>query len=388
MKKNISTVELDGQIYSVVSCIGVPTQKNWQLLEEVSNRSFFLSWPWIDTWSTTHANKAVTLYVYTKENGLIGAGVFHESKRTRFGIIIRQLYLHQTGCANQDVVCLEYNDILADKVYQNTIRRIMLAYLTQNSNIKFDEIILSGLTGEIANEWQQVAYECSSNYTTHTVASAQSAYVDIAALHKSNNLASTDLREKYLTSLGKSTRASIRRSIRLYEKKGKLELHVAQSPEQAWQFLSNAQLYHRKRWGKAAFDYKAYKEFHQYLIRKNFDKGCIDAVYVTCGQEPVGWLYNFIDCGQVYYYFGAFNFDDSKIDSKFKPGLVTHTLAVERYLGMGLSVYDFMGGNLAYKFNLGQQGVDIVTIALQRVKSIPIRIERSARYMKQKLRAK
>jgi CelD/BcsL family acetyltransferase involved in cellulose biosynthesis len=164
---------------------------------------------------------------------------------------------------------------------------------------------------------------------------------------------------------------------------GTLRLHVAQDASEAWHMLQAAQPLHKQRWGKAALEYECYHTFHKELIHSSFATGCLDVLRVDCGDTPIGWLYNFIYDNRVYYYFGAFDFDSE--NAKLKPGLVTHTLAIEHYAKKGLGVYDFMAGNLRYKFNLGQVGSPIRTVALQNPAPI-IRVEHAARAVKRLLR--
>jgi CelD/BcsL family acetyltransferase involved in cellulose biosynthesis len=71
---------------------------------------------------------------------------------------------------------------------------------------------------------------------------------------------------------------------------------------------------------------------------------------VTAGDTVIGVLLNFVHRGHVYAYQNGFTYSD---DSRLKPGLVSHALAVVHYRQQGCSAYHFMAGDGRYKTSLG-----------------------------------
>lgn len=369
-------MRIEKDFYTVVKTSQIPREDVWVRLAQQSRGSFFLSWSWLHSWIAMHVRMPIVLSVYTPCAQLVGCCIFNTATRYRFGLPVRQLRLHQTGLADQDIICLEYNDVLCMPGHENQVRHAVAKYLFQDSALAFDEVVLSGVTRDVAKSWHEAVHFQASLYV---VSEAGSAYVDLRALNRGH-----DPKEAYLATLGKSTRANIRRSFRLYEDIGAVRLEVAHDSTQAWQMLEMAQPLHKQRWGRAALEYPGYAAFHRHLIEHGFAEGVVDVLCVRCGEKPIGWLYNFIYEGRVYYYFGAFDFDPKQ--PKLKPGLVTHTLAIAYYVQKGMHVYDFMAGDLRYKRNLGTPGPDILTIALQ--KSTPtIALERCCRKVKRKLQS-
>jgi len=74
----------------------------------------------------------------------------------------------------------------------------------------------------------------------------------------------------------------------------------------------------------------------------------------------------------------------SETDSALKPGLLGHSLCIQRYIDKGMDYYDFMGGEARYKQSLGTESIPIFQVSLQR-DMIKFRLERSARLIKHKI---
>jgi CelD/BcsL family acetyltransferase involved in cellulose biosynthesis len=63
----------------------------------------------------------------------------------------------------------------------------------------------------------------------------------------------------------------------------------------------------------------------------------------------VGILYNYVVQRKVFFYQSGFTYLS---DNRVKPGLVTHTEAINYYLGRSLDEYDFLAGDSQYKQSL------------------------------------
>jgi CelD/BcsL family acetyltransferase involved in cellulose biosynthesis len=203
---------------------------------------------------------------------------------------------------------------------------------------------------------------------------------------RANGVADAD---GYVATLGKSTRSQIRRSLKLYKQRGALSLDVAESLSEAQAFLAELGTHHEAKWNAAgqlgATQKEDYMRFHARMMDRAYGEDCdngVEFLRARAGDHSFGWLYNFVDRGNVLFYLSGFAFEE---DNKLKPGLVTHTLAIEHHLKAGMDVYDFMGGDNRYKMNMGQPGPDVVAYALQR-KTMPMMLESAARGLKARLR--
>ena len=328
----------------------------WTELEARSDRSFFLSWTWIGTWLSM-IDCRPELLVAHRHGDIVGLGLMRARRKTRHGLLpIWTVFLNQTGDDHQDVITIEYNDVLADRRYHAPVRQACLRFLIDHGRFggrKAGEVVLGGIEGKLQNPIERLGRP------VHERAAAGSAFVDLKALRHDG--------KPFLQGLKTSTARRVRRSLALYRDRGPLELRTAGTVDEALAFLDRCGAFHQTRWtarGKpGAFAYPFFVDFHRRLIRTALPLGQVELVEVAAAGEPIGYLYNFLDRGRVSYYFSGFRFED---DNRLKPGLVCHTLCIERHLERGMDVYDFMAGDQRYKLELGQPGPEIVSFAIQR----------------------
>ena len=328
----------------------------WRELETRADRSFFLSWSWIGTWLAA-VDSRPDLIIARLDGAVVALGLVQARLKIRHRVLpVWSLYLHQTGDEDQDVVTIEYNDFLIDRAHQDQARRACLQFLIDHGDVggrEVGEVILGGLDGRLRED------VAALGRPVHERAEAGSAYVDLLALRQSG--------KPFLDTLKTSTARRIRRSMALYRDKGALELNVAADVDEALDFFERCGALHQARWtsrGKpGAFGHPFYVAFHRRLIGTALPERKVELVRVSVAGDDIGYLYNFLDRGCVYYYFSGFRFED---DNRLKPGLVCHTLCIERHREDGMNVYDFMGGDQRYKLELGQRGPDIVSLAVQR----------------------
>lgn len=368
---------LDAKLYGLSDISALEAE--WRDLETRADRAFFLSWTWIGTWLETFTVSPWVIRVCDSSNRVIGLGIFSEASETRKKIIrAKQLRLHETGDPEQDVITIEYNTILAERGMEQAVWFAAMKALNGQDAPKWDEVIVGGATDAEAALFSQLGL------TVHRRAEAASAFVDLAGLREKGIVDA----DGYIATLGKSTRAQIRRSMKLYRKRGELELDVAGSLSEAREFLAELSPHHEAKWNAAgqrgATQKEEYMRFHTRMIERAYAPDCsngVEFLRARAGDHSFGWLYNFVDRGRVLFYLSGFVFED---DNKLKPGLVTHALAIEHHLQAGMEAYDFMGGENRYKSSMGQKGPDVVAYALQR-KTLPMMLERAARELKAKL---
>ena len=346
----------------------------WTDLEARSDRSFFLSWTWIGTWLSM-IDCCPELLVARRRGDIVGLGLVRARRKTRHRLLpIWTVFLNQTGDDYQDVITIEYNDILADRSCHASVRQACLRFLIDHDRFggrKAGEVVLGGIDGRLQYPIERLGRPILER------AAAGSAFVDLKTLRQEG--------KPFLQGLKPSTARRVRRSLALYRERGPLELRAAASLDEALVFFDRCGLFHQARWtarGKpGAFAYPFFVDFHRRLIRTALPTGQAELVEVAAAGEPIGYLYNFLDRSRVSYYFSGFRFED---DNRLKPGLVSHTLCIERHLERGMDVYDFMAGDQRYKLELGQPGPEIVSFAIQRPNWM-LAAERPLRRFKQKL---
>lgn len=327
----------------------------WRDLETRADRSFFLSWPWIGTWLET-IDCRPDLVTARLDGEVVGLGLVQARLKTRHRLLpIWTLFLHQTGDEDQDVVTIEYNDFLIDRRFRDMVRSLCLQALIDHGEFggrKIGEVVLGGLDGTLREPIETLGRPVQERAETG------SAFVDLDALRSTS--------KPFPATLKATTRRRIKRSMALYEERGALELKAATDVDEALHFFETCGALHQTRWTSrgrpGAFAYPFYVAFHRRLIEAALPLGKVELLEISAGGQPIGYLYNFLDRGRVLYYLSGFRFE---ADNRLKPGLVCHSLAIERHRSGGMDVYDFMGGDQRYKLELGQPGVDIVHLAIQ-----------------------
>jgi CelD/BcsL family acetyltransferase involved in cellulose biosynthesis len=345
----------------------------WRKLEARSDASFFLSWHWIGCWLATIATRPWLLVARYGEQ-VVGLALLSLAVVRRHRILrVPTLYLNQTGDEGQDVITIEYNDILADRTLAPAVRQACLEHLLATERLDGQRIDAIAWRGAEESVLERLA---GIKLSWRLIAEAPSAAVDLAAIRASGR--------PFLAHVSANTRRQIRRAMALYEERhGPLRLEAARDVEEGLRFFHAAGELHQARWvprGKpGAFAIPFYIRFHERLIREALPEEAVELVRVTAGEEPIGYLYNFLYRGRVYYYFSGFGYVAS--DNRLRPGLVSHTLCIERHLAREMEVYDFMAGDSRYKTNLAHAGARMVGIVIERPK-LPLRAEAAIRSMK------
>jgi len=351
--------------------------QKWRELEQRASCSFFQSWTWVGTWlSCLPAPLDLYLLEVVDREQVIGLAVFGARNlvRRRF-VRSRALLLHETGAKELDHMAIEYNSILAEygrerEVIQTAVKCIEAA------DILWDELMLSGVDALHFEEWQSAA----RGMGWHLVYREQSSchYVDLEAVRKAGG--------DYLALLSSNTRQQIRRSIKAYGSPGALRVSVATTADAALEYLHGLQALHNARWqsrGKdGAFPSEFTRQFHERLVRDAAARGEVELLRVTAGEEIVGYLYNFVKNGHVYFYQSGFQYDE---DAKLRPGLVCHYLAVMHDLKVGHRIYDFLAGPQRYKQSLGTAHVNMYWISFQKPRLV-FAMERLLQHAKRTIR--
>jgi CelD/BcsL family acetyltransferase involved in cellulose biosynthesis len=326
----------------------------WRELEERADSSFFQTWDWIGCW-IEEAQIAPFVLTGRKGSTIVALGVLQPSRQHRHLIVTTDaLLLQHLGQKDKDAVTIEYNGFLLDRTVDQGALKACVAFLfNAESTPCIDELHLKGVPQNYQHQVQAVGIRKV-----------------VMARYPSWNVNLDRIRESgrgYLDILGTSTRYQIRRSIRLYEARGKLRAIRARDVQEALGFFDAMknlhQIYWRRRGQPGSFSYSFFERFHRTLIGDCVPRGTVEMFQITAGDEPIGYLYNFVHRGRVLAYQSGFLYEK---DPKLKPGLVSHYLCIERHLQEGAHVYDFMAGESQHKCVLGEPGSDMLDLVLQR----------------------
>ena len=285
-----------------------------------------------------------------------------------------RIHIHQKGNEVCDQIWTEYNGLLVSDEHRTSAISAAMTYL-QASFPDWDELVVGAVTKEEAD-----ILESTSALNRHDLWCCAVFGVDLQKVAENES--------GYLANLSKNTRYQIRRSLKLYEEStGAIQLLPAQDLSEALTYLEEVAHFHLARWGReigeSGFANPGFVKFHQNLIKESWGNQQIDFIKILSGDRVLGYFYNFLYRGTVYFYLSGLC---PETDPKLKPGLSSHSLCIQNYADKGFKYYDFMGGDDRYKASLGEQQGELYQISLQRNR-LKFKIENLLRKIKQSIKA-
>ena len=317
---------------------------DWRgLAARADNATPFQSPAWLAVWLPRAARHATLWVARAEAEGRVQAlGVFGVRRRGLRGGIAR---LSETDEAALDDLYVEYNDLLLAEDAPSETRRLVLAALFER--LPAQEIVLRNAPPPM----RQAAL----------AAGREAGWVVRVAMENPCYGRRLDAPP----AISRNTRQQVARARRLYEARGALHLNVADTPAAraaAFPILTHL---HAEVWqargSEGVFARAAIRTFHEALLER--DDAPVEILVATCAGRPIGALHMLMSEDTAHQYQSGFA---SEADNKLKPGLVTHSLAMEHYAARGLSVYDMMAGEARYKQSLGEPLRRLSTIEMQR----------------------
>ncbi|MBV9375772.1 MAG: GNAT family N-acetyltransferase [Alphaproteobacteria bacterium] len=344
----------------------------WRRLEAVGNASFFTSWHWMGTLLAALPPTSRPKLLRGCANGatvalaLLGA----DDTRRRHGLVrSRGLFVNETGDPRFDSLTIEHNGILAAAEWELSIWSELVSWFA-GLHGEADELHIGGSLRRLP-EAAIHRYGLGCQET-----SVPSYSVDLSRLQPSGG-------ELYPV-LSANARQQLRRAVRHFERFGALRLSEAANTAEAFSFFDAMKRLHCASWerrGKPhSFTGEFFEPFHRLLIERSFDAGGTQLLQVSAGDRVIGYLYNFRLGNRVYAYQSGF--DDA--DSRERPGVVTHFLAIRHAFRSGAQVYDFMAGHNRLKASFATQCEPMLWQIVQQ-RRLAFRLEHLARRLKQTL---
>ena len=340
----------------------------WRELQAQAEPNFFTGWTWIGCWldhlGPAHQPALVRVHL-GQELVALAVLVPQRARRLRWWPS-HALHLHATGQREWDDITVEHNGWLVRRGLEEQAQAAVASQLWALAP-SVDQVCLPGVAAG-HERWRDAPppVACVREMS-------EPAYrVDLSPLRASGRA--------FLDTVGPQTRAAVRRSLRLYQDLGEVLISPAVDVPQALQFLERLKDFHQKTWTArgqpGAFANPLFERFHQRLIAAAWPAGQVQLLRVTAGSAEVGYLYNFVEAGQMLAYQSGFHF--GLTERNHHPGLVTHALAVQQALEAGLDGYDFLAGQARYKQQLSHQTYTTATFTLHRP-SLGLRLEQAWR---------
>lgn len=300
----------------------------WRRLYDAGAATAYLSPEWTVTWLRVFgADLRTRQWDAVADGSVIGTCLMTERRHWAGLLALRRLHLNTDGENREDRSVIEHNGVLAD-AHGATAVYAALADCLERSRV--DEVVFAGAREE--DLWRL----CEALPGWHRRVEWRDApYVDLAALRQAGR--------SHVQALSRNTRSQLARALRLYEARGPVRLERARTVAEGTDMFEGLVQLHEARWLRrrqaGGFATSRRLAFHRALVRTGVETGRVHLLRVWCGDTVIGILYNLVSHGHVAFYQSGFLYDD---DPRFKPGLVTHHLAVEHYLAAGLLEYDFL----------------------------------------------
>jgi CelD/BcsL family acetyltransferase involved in cellulose biosynthesis len=349
----------------------------WRALEERADASFFQTWSWIGAWVRA-LPRGTALYVLRvqRANETVGLALVGRRAVRRFRVLpVRGLFVSETGDPALDTLTVEHSGVLLERGLEATALDAIARTLT-GGRFPWDELRVSGIEAKAAPTYRAAWAAAGVNVRTEF----EKPYftVELDDLRAS--------RKDYLSSLSSNTRSQLRRSQREYEKNGPVVIDFATEESEIEDYFSKLRDLHQAYWvargapGAFATDFAC--AFHRELIAEAMPRGEIQLARITSGSDVIGYLYNFRHRGVVSNYQSGIRYTDN---SRLKPGLTAHQLAIEHNLANGERVYDLLMGDQRYKKSLSTYEGRMDYLVIQRDRA-RFKIENAARAVVRRLR--
>ena len=242
----------------------------------------------------------------------------------------------------------------------------------------WDELRVNALSVDDARRLARAAKDLG--LISHTFSRSETYWVDL-------NQIRDQFAGNYLTSRSANTRQQLRRALRgLQDKHGRFSLTLASGPAQAHEWLDRLAVMHKKRWNteneSSGFENPHFGRFHHGLVSAMLERGEIEILRASAGDEAFAYLYNFVSNGRVYFSMSGVEYERF---APYKPGVLAHWQAIEWYQSRGLNTYDFMAGTSQYKQSLCTHSKAQETTLVRRP-LLKFQLEAAARWVKRNLR--
>ncbi len=325
----------------------------WEPLYDASaNRSIFLSGSWLQSWLAVYGAGLRGIWArWEHEGATVGGCLVLSQVVWKSFVPLRSLFLNATAETVERAPLAEFNDILHLSGFEEAIAADFARLLREE---RWSRLLIHG--HEDGGVMRHLVPMFPRTLVEQEVKPAP--FVDLAGMHQ----------ESFEATLTRNTRGQIRRSQKLYERRsGAMTIDVASSVEKALEYLDQLVRLSNFRWRskgvRGSLENPVAQGFHRRLIASLWPRNAVDLVRVRAGDAIVGYFYNFIDRGKVYFFQSGLAYEN---DARLKPGLVSHALAIEHYKRRGLREYDFLASDARYKRSLAKQHRDLYWTVLYR----------------------
>lgn len=343
-------------------------ETRWKSLQVRADCSFFNTWIWIGAWLGLTQSQPFVFSVSHKGTDLAMAVITKGEIKKHF-VKTTRLYINRPPLPDESKIFPEYTDLLTDRTFQIDFDGILSQALIQ-----------AGGSGDSIGPWNDI--NLSGTLSQPKDYPALGLFAEIPVCRQAPWIDLTRVRALeagHLGLLSSNSRHQIRRSKRLFEKAGPMDLTSASSIDVALEWLNKLivrQRDRRHRLGqKSSLEKPFVRRFLEQLILSGWESGSVEMLKLSTPETSLGYTINLIHGGVVANYQSGFSsFDDNKL----KPGLICHSMSADYYAAKGARAYNLLAGASQYKISLSTD-IDTLHWATIQRPHLPFTIERQLR---------
>lgn len=317
-----ATILGDGQ-----ALLGLRAEWN-ALLQQSASSTPFLTWEWLQGW-WSHLRGPASLNVIAVRSGseLIAIAPLLAGKSSL--PFSSSLEFLGTGHAGSD-----YLDLIVRKgCEREAIAAIADVLDTQQLALRLDHLPPSPLAEQLR---QQLT---ASGWTAIESSPDVCPVINLTGLSW----------ESYLSTLGASHRANVRRRLRQLHAAFDVTFALAASHEDRRNGLDALMAFHDRRWndrgGSTAFCTPSLRAFHSHVTRQALDAGWLRLYTLALNGEIAAAMYGFLWNDRFYFFQHGF----SAAHADHSVGLVLMALSIRAAIDEGATEFDMLYGHEAYK---------------------------------------
>lgn len=325
-------------------------RQEWQELFAASGVAPFLSWEWLRVWFESFGDgKQPHLLMAYRGGRLIGILPMFSEEKLRFGMRIRRLGLIGEGVGGAD-----YLGLIARAEDTVEVLAAIFAYLSSGEGrdaMRFEYI---GSESALADGLRRPDAITDMGFSRmRETVSATCPQIDLAA--------------GWDAVLQQSRRASnFKRRLKQIEKLPGYEFRSVTDPAATSDAFERFLLLHQRRWaasgGSELSGHPRLIEFQRRLVPQLAAVGLIRFDELWFEKTCRGSIYGLEHDGKFYYYNAGYDLGSANLSV----GLVLLGLSIRAATQRGVTLYDFLRGDEAYKSDWANRRTELVDVSLHR----------------------
>jgi len=330
------------------------------LLERSSANEPMLSPTWLLAWWRTYG-QGHQLAVGLFHNGDQLVGLVPLLRRRywyRPGIPFRRLEFLGADVDEQDGVCSDYLNAIAERGQEARVADAFAAAVAGGKFGSWDEVDLPALAGDnpltglLTGAFARAGYRVDREQTT------VAPHIPLPATW-----------DHYLKALSQRDRYYVVRAQREFDQwaAGTATWHRAGSLAELEKGKRVLTALHTERWeaigATGVFRATRFKAFHDVVMPQLLADGALELLWLTVRDQPVAALYNIVWNNKVYFYQSGRKLD---VPRQVRPGIVLLSLAIRQAIEAGRREFDFLGGEAQYKGQLALATRPVIRLRVAR----------------------